>query len=78
MPRANWNVLVKYEIAVAPCQVLARFNEVIQDTVTAIQCLVMKTRNLRRTRDLLLPKLVTGQIDVSALDLDVLVEDSVA
>ena len=29
-------------------------------------------------RDLLLPKLVTGQIDVSALDLDALVEGAVA
>ena len=29
-------------------------------------------------RDLLLPKLVTGQIDVSSLDLDALVEESVA
>ena len=29
-------------------------------------------------RDLLLPKLVTGQIDVSTLDLDALVEEQVA
>jgi len=29
-------------------------------------------------RDLLLPKLVTGHIDVSTLDLDALVEDRVA
>jgi type I restriction enzyme, S subunit len=33
---------------------------------------------LASMRDLLLPKLVTGQIDVSALDLDALVEDAVA
>jgi len=34
--------------------------------------------NLSAMRDLLLPKLVTGQIDVSSLDLDALVGDSVA
>lgn len=35
-------------------------------------------RSLERMRDLLLPKLVTGAIDVSKLDLDVLLEDSAA
>ena len=34
--------------------------------------------SLASMRDLLLPKLVTGQIDVSSLDLDALVEGSVA
>jgi len=33
---------------------------------------------LAKIRDLILPKLVTGQIDVSSLDIDVLAEDSVA
>lgn len=62
MPRANWNVLVKYDVAVPPCQLLARFNEIIQDVVAEIKCLVMKTRNLRSTRDLLLPKLIAGEV----------------
>lgn len=35
-------------------------------------------RQIGALRDLLLPKLVTGQIDVSKLDLDTLVEESVA
>ncbi len=35
-------------------------------------------RHLASIRDLLLPRLVTGQIDVSSLDLDALVEGSVA
>lgn len=33
---------------------------------------------LSRLRDLLLPKLVTGAIDVSKLDLDALLEESTA
>jgi hypothetical protein len=36
------------------------------------------SRNLESTRDILLFKLVTGQIDVSSFDLMALVEDSVA
>ena len=35
-------------------------------------------RRLAAIRDLLLPKLVTGQIDVSSLDLDALVERAAA
>ena len=34
-----------------------------------------RTRRLAALRDLLLPKLVTGQIDVSSLDLDALVAE---
>ena len=34
--------------------------------------------SLVATRDVLLPKLVTGQIDVSSLDHDAMVEDAVA
>jgi type I restriction enzyme S subunit len=37
-----------------------------------------ESRSLACLRDLLLPKLVTGQIDVSSLDLDALVEGAVA
>ena len=38
----------------------------------------LRADRLASMRDLLLPKLVTGQIDVSALDLDALVEEAVA
>lgn len=37
-----------------------------------------ESSELARLRDLLLPKLVTGQIDVSTLDLDALIEEQVA
>ncbi|MCC5954209.1 MAG: restriction endonuclease subunit S [Acidimicrobiia bacterium] len=43
-----------------------------------IRSLTFSTRRLTALRDLLLPKLVTGQIDVSDLDLDALVEGSAA
>jgi type I restriction enzyme S subunit len=43
-----------------------------------IRNLERQVRTLTSLRDLLLPKLVTGQIDVSSLDLDALVEDSEA
>jgi type I restriction enzyme S subunit len=43
-----------------------------------VRNLEQQVRNLASLRDLLLPKLVTGQIDVSSLDLNALVEDSAA
>ena len=36
-----------------------------------VDCLYGKNRNLRTTRDLLLPKLISGQLDVEDLDIDV-------
>ena len=35
-----------------------------------LQSLRSKNDNLRQTRDLLLPKLISGKIDVSDLDID--------
>lgn len=70
MPRANWDVLVRYLIRVPPASLLRPFEEFVTNAVTSIHNLIFRNRNLRRTRDLLLPKLVSGEIDMAALDLD--------
>ena len=67
MPRANWGVLAKYPITVPPEPLLIYFNEMALNIVDLIQNLVFCNRNLRRTRDLLLPKLVSGEVDVSEI-----------
>jgi type I restriction enzyme, S subunit len=71
MPRANWDVLVKYPIPTPPESLLAEFNERVTQMVELIQNLVLRIRNLRLTRDLLLPKLISGELDVSGLDINV-------
>ncbi len=58
--------------------VLDAFRAVVDPIDSEIQTLEVSKRNLTSLRDLLLPKLVTGQIDVSSLDLDAAVEASVA
>jgi len=68
MPRANWDVLLKYPVALAPKPLLERFNGIIDPSVNLIQNLVIKNRVLRQTRDLLLPKLISGELSVEALD----------
>ena len=64
MPRANWNVLLKYPVVMPPDSLLARFNKQMQNTVDLIHNLIFKNLNLRRTRDTLLPKLINGEIEV--------------
>lgn len=69
MPRADWGVLVKYPILLPPQDILIRHNDFVHDTVELIKTLIFVDRNLRRTRDLLLPRLVGGDLDVGAIEL---------
>jgi type I restriction enzyme, S subunit len=68
MPRANWDVLAKYPIPLPPRYVLAHFNSIVRNIVESIQNLVLRTRSLRATRDFLLPKLISGEIEVGAAE----------
>jgi type I restriction enzyme S subunit len=70
MPRANWDVLVKYPLPQPPEPLLTEFNTSINDVVASLRNLMMRNRTLRQTRDLLLPKLMSGQLDVEDLDID--------
>ena len=47
-----------------------QFATQIQPLIDSIQNLGTKNANLRQTRDLLLPKLISGEIDVSELNID--------
>lgn len=68
MPRANWPVLLKYPVPSPPPPLLAQFDGVIKPIVENVIGLGAKIRVLRATRDLLLPKLISGELDVSRLD----------
>jgi type I restriction enzyme S subunit len=69
MPRANWEVLEKYQVPM-PCQsILGQFNEFMSDIVNQLHNVVFRNQTLRRTRDLLLPSLISGEVDVSELDI---------
>lgn len=66
MPRANWDVLTKYPLPLPDATLLEHFNGTIQPIVGMLQNLVFGNRNLRSTRDFLLPKLVSGEVPVEA------------
>lgn len=67
MPRANWNVLLGYKVPIPSSMVLSKFNDLMSGIVGFIRTTTLKNRNLRATRDLLLPKLISGELDVSTL-----------
>jgi type I restriction enzyme S subunit len=49
-----------------PGQLVERFEAVVAPMAEQILALQRQIQNLRRTRDLLLPRLLSGQIDVEA------------
>ena len=67
MPRANWGVLRQYPVPTPPHALHTRFEEFTAGVVSAVANHVLRNRNLRTTRDLLLPKLISGELDVSTL-----------
>ena len=50
--------------------VIDQFEEIVNPIFSQLVNLAMKNTNLRQTRDLLLPKLISGELDVSKLDTD--------
>ena len=48
----------------------AHFEEIVEPIFSILANLTLKNTNLRQTRDLLLPKLISGEIDASDLDID--------
>jgi len=67
VPTLNRNDVHGLPVLRPTFDVLARFDEVAGPTVGLKRRLEMKNTNLRTTRDLLLPKLISGELDVSAL-----------
>ena len=74
MPRADWKVLRTWNVSVPPERILAAFENAVTDSLDMCRLLAAQGRELATLRDQLLPKLVTGAIDVSHLDLDALLE----
>ena len=50
-------------------EVLTKFNDMSKPVFRELQILTDKNRILRKTRDFLLPKLISGEIDVEGLDI---------
>lgn len=70
MKHIKRSALSEVSTAVPPTEIRGRFAEVVGPMHELVQVLTTMIANLRTTRDLLLPKLIAGEIDVSDLDID--------
>lgn len=59
-----------YELIKPPESLLSKFDDLIDSIIKKRSLLNQKNSNLRKTRDLLLPKLISGEIDVEDLDIN--------
>jgi type I restriction enzyme S subunit len=64
MPRADWNVLKKYPIPKASQGVIEAFNDIVKPITDQCKTLALENRSLVEARDILLPRLMNGEIAV--------------
>ena len=64
MPRADWNVLRDYVVPKPPERLLDIFSEAVQAIAAKCKTLALQSRALAEARDLLLPRLMNGEIAV--------------
>lgn len=68
----KWKEYIQQVNRVVPSEkVSIRFLEIIRPIFSQVAMLGLKNSNLRQARDLLLPKLISGNIDVSELEIEV-------
>jgi len=68
MPRANWDILARYEIWVPDDATLMEFDLLTKPMIAKIEQNVLSIQSLSELRDLLLPKLMKGEIRVKDTD----------
>ena len=64
MPRADWRFLSQHVFLLPPKNVLNKFNALIEPIIIQLEKLVFSNQKLAQARDLLLPKLINGEIQV--------------
>jgi type I restriction enzyme S subunit len=65
MPRANARVLADYRCALAPSDIAGRFENTVGAMVELCATLQAECHRLAASRDLLLPRLISGQLSVA-------------
>jgi type I restriction enzyme S subunit len=64
MPRADWKQMIQYSVLLPPSGLLGDFTETVTAITDQLKNLCFQNQKLRTARDLLLPKLMRGEIDV--------------
>ena len=69
MPRADWAFLEKLELKIPPAQLLKTYQARFEEIFSLITNLLLVNRHATETRDLLLPRLISGKLSVEDLDI---------
>jgi len=69
MGSLNVRGIVRLNITIPPQDVFDSHRQIINPITKELDNLVVASQNLRQTRDLLLPKLISGELDVEELDI---------
>jgi type I restriction enzyme S subunit len=64
MPRADWKLMKQYPVPLPHHGILRTFNSAVQLIVEQLKALTFQNQRLRAARDLLLPRLMGGEITV--------------
>ena len=62
MPRTSWKTMGQYNISLPSEQIVRAFQSLAQPLLDRVSTNILEARTLTQTRDLLLPKLISGQI----------------
>jgi len=72
IPYAVWDgALENMPIVMPPEELRSKINRIVKPLLERIAISPFMQTNLRRTRDLLLPKLISGEVDVEHLDINI-------
>ena len=64
MPRADWKLMTKYPVGLPPEPLMKSFGETITVVTDQLRNLCFQNRKLQEARDLLLPRLMSGEVAV--------------
>lgn len=64
MPRADWKQMEKYPVLIPEESILKQFENYIWIVTRKIKALALQNHTLTEARDRLLPKLMSGEIEV--------------
>ena len=59
------------KIVVPSDEIIISFSEIVNNIFEEISALLSKNQNLRQTRDLLLPRLISGELSVENLEVKI-------
>lgn len=70
-PNMSGSQIENSKVIVPSTELVQRFNELVSPLINHVDNMIMRNQNLRTTRDLLLPRLISGEVDISELDINV-------